>query len=317
MKKKETRNAQQDIISFLENKRGFYSKYFSLPYFLRTRIWSLIAMFKGYFNFYDFLRLIAPARLSNKYKLMGCYFDSLATEMLKNVPHNADGSVDLLGNKFSGINFYETVDLVNGVILADQYGAAKFLKSDSVVIDAGANIGVFSIFAANLSPAGKIYSFEPVYDTFKMLKSNTYNYPQIDCLNLGLGNSVTEKQIFSNKNRSGLSAFEDASCASSVAREGAKRQLSGITTIDEFIFGQDIPRVDFIKIDTEGYEENILRGATKTIQRDNPVISMSAYHNKDDKQRLPQTIKQFSENYICELHKKCEECFICYIKDKI
>lgn len=67
-------------------------------------------------------------------------------------------------------SFLEFVSLVEEIVIADQYCAQEFLKKDSVVIDVGANIGTFSLFASHLSPKGKIYSFEPNSKTFKILK---------------------------------------------------------------------------------------------------------------------------------------------------
>jgi len=130
-----------------------------------------------------------------------------------------------------------------------------------------------------------------------------------------LGDKISQKNIFVNLNNFGASTLEDSSSFNKELneKENRKSELVKITTIDDFVFGQNIPRVDFIKIDTEGYEAKILKGAEKTIRRDNPVISMSAYHNKNDKNDLPKIVKQFSDKYICELHKDYEADLVCYV----
>ena len=78
-----------------------------------------------------------------------------------------------------------------------------------------------------------------------------------------------------------------------------------IKTIDSF----DIP-MDFLKIDTEGYEANILRGAAETIKKHKPIIAMSAYHKPEDKNELPKLLNSITP-YDCVLSFSGEEDFIC------
>ena len=88
-------------------------------------------------------------------------------------------------------------------------------------------------------------------------------------------------------------------------QEGYFEPIS-IVTLDSL----NLPKVDFIKIDTEGYEAPILRGARETIKRCRPIISMSAYHNPNDKTELPALLNSITP-YRCELHRGSEEDFIC------
>lgn len=59
-------------------------------------------------------------------------------------------------------------------------------------------------------------------------------------------------------------------------------------------------------MDVEGYEEKVLLGARKTIKKYKPVLSFSAYHKPDDRQRLPRVIKSIRPDYKCVLCPEVE-----------
>jgi len=58
--------------------------------------------------------------------------------------------------------------------------------------------------------------------------------------------------------------------------------------------------MDFLKIDTEGYEAEILKGAAGTIKKYKPVLALSAYHKPNDKKELPELVNSIAP-YDCEL----------------
>lgn len=306
-----------DIIRVLKEKKGgIVVKSFNWWSPLRSRVWALVAMLKGYFLFSEFCQLLLPGFFSKKEKLMDRY-DAFLCEELKRECHGHYGNyVNLFGHKFGGDKYFKIIELVNNVIILDQYHINQFLKKAPIIIDAGANLGTFSIFAAHLSPQSHVYSFEPVVDTFRLLKSNTKHYSQITCVNSGLGDEISQKNIFVYSQNTGGSVFEDSPYfGKSNGKAGGKTELANVLTIDAFIAEHGIPRVDFIKIDTEGYEARILKGARESIKKWKPVVSMSAYHNLNDKEDLPRVIKEICPDYICEFHKDAEEDFVCYIKD--
>jgi FkbM family methyltransferase len=160
------------------------------------------------------------------------------------------------------------------------------------VIDAGANTGVFSIFAAVTHPDAVIYAFEPAPHTLDVLKENTKYYSKV--FNCGLGEE--------NKTASIVVAHE---CQLNYIGDG------GIPVEVKTIDSLDVP-ISFLKIDTEGYEANILRGAAEAITKYKPVIAMSAYHKPGDRKELPALLKGICPEYTCELHHDAEEVFICH-----
>lgn len=305
---------QDDIAELLKEKRGgFVIKSFNWWAPLRLRAWVLVAMLKGYFSFSEFCQLLLPSFFGDKSKFMDRYQAFLCEELKKEYLGFSDNCVNLFGHKFGGTSYYEVIEMINGVIVLDQYHANQFLKKDSIVIDAGAHIGTFSVFAARLVPQGRTYSFEPVAGTFQTLKKNTEDYPQITCVNSGLGDGIYQKNIFVDLRSTLGSVFEDSPLYSGKS-DGRECESANILTIDAFVAEHGISRINFIKIDAEGYEAKILNGARESIKKWKPVIAMSAYHNPNDKRDLPRIMKEIYPDYICELHHDHEEDFICYIK---
>ncbi|TRZ83777.1 FkbM family methyltransferase, partial [bacterium] len=95
-------------------------------------------------------------------------------------------------------NFVASLEEISAVIFKDQYCAQEFLKPESVILDCGANIGLFSLWAYHSSPSSLIYSFEPTKSTFEILEKNIKEnkldkniYP----FNVALGDIIQETEI--------------------------------------------------------------------------------------------------------------------------
>jgi hypothetical protein len=69
------------------------------------------------------------------------------------------------------------------------------------------------------------------------------------------------------------------------------------TTIDEVVVHENIPRIDFIKMDIEGSELSALRGAESTIRRCRPKLAISLYHRPEDFFSIPSWIDSLDLGY--------------------
>jgi len=203
----------------------------------------------------------------------------------------------------------DAFSLLREIYLLDQYQARKFLKPDSTVIDAGAHYGSFSVLAANLSSKGKVFSFEPVEKTRRILQKNTEFYGNIEIVGAALGAKTASGNIsvgpHSNCN------FVDDERLNANSNRYVDQKVT-IMALDDFVASNHIERLSFIKIDTEGYERQVLLGAKKTIRKFRPVISMAAYHRPDDKIDLPKLIQEIQPGYKYYWSKKGELDLICY-----
>ena len=199
------------------------------------------------------------------------------------------------------------------IVEKNQYHV-ELVKEHDIVFDAGANIGIFSILAAVKNPHATIYAFEPTPETYAALKENTKHYPNIKTFNCALGESEGEANLIVDVIPES-NYLEDRNLGGGILRRTHhffRRIFSGVSVIMKTIDGMGT-RVDFLKMDTEGYEANILKGAAETIKKYKPTIVMSAYHKPGDKTELPKLLNSMVP-YACELHSDGEEDLICKTK---
>jgi FkbM family methyltransferase len=134
------------------------------------------------------------------------------------------------------------------------------VKPASTVIDAGAHIGVHTLSLAPLAgPEGRVYAFEPQKKIYRELVHNLRlnGVDNVVPLRYALGRSAgvieMSPTVIGNEG------------STPVGRGGDKAELR---SIDSFAFSN----VSFIKIDVEGFEDEVLEGARLTIARHRPVI---------------------------------------------
>lgn len=308
------------IIDFLKDKRnGSYIRSLGWWGVFRNRVYMYKLMKGGYISFSEFYKLLLPSFICpSKVKLLPHYHELLYKftnqEAKKEIGDFilSNDNISLFGHDFGMSNYNELISLINEVIICDQYHIKQFLKKDSVIIDSGANVGMFAVYAANLAEFGSVYSFEPVKETFGSLIENTKDYKQIHCIHSGLGDVISSKNILVKGKDRGDNVFEDSPFFVDSKNDAGKLEQTKMITIDSFVAENNISKIDFIKIDTEGYEAKILVGAKEAIKKFKPIIAMSAYHNPGDKENLPRILKEICSDYTCELFKEYEEVFICH-----
>lgn len=145
----------------------------------------------------------------------------------------------------------------------------KIIKKNYTVIDAGANIGLTTIFAGKLiGKMGKVYAFEPMPQTFDILCFNIKlnKLKNVSAINYGLSDFEGESEMYNNLhiNRGAASLYSDKK------EDGININL---TTLDKIVLQYAIKKVDFIKIDIEGAEYPMLKGGENFLKGDNkPII---------------------------------------------
>lgn len=151
----------------------------------------------------------------------------------------------------------------------------QYVNKDSIVLDIGANIGSFTIFLAGI--AKHVYAFEPSPYNYKQLKENTtffgspLNAPtthlnKITIVDYAVSDKLGTNTLYLCPLDNGMNRLYDSKWC-----KGGEQIEVKTTTIDFFTNGN---KISFIKIDVEGYEYHVIRGAVKTIQRDKPAIMM-------------------------------------------
>jgi FkbM family methyltransferase len=143
------------------------------------------------------------------------------------------------------------------VFLEDDYRISNVELGEQarVVLDVGANIGVFSLAAAKRFPGAAIYAFEPNPDAYSRLVRN------LDVNEAGNTRPVN-RAVHSICDTIGFSA--EGSTTSGVVTDGGSLTVQSVT-LDEFCSNNEIGRVGLLKIDVEGAEVEVLKGADKIL----------------------------------------------------
>ncbi len=157
------------------------------------------------------------------------------------------------------------------------YVLKECLREGDVFLDVGANIGFISLAAASfVGTSGKVYSFEPLPETFEMLRTNLSinNITNVGIYNIALGSTKESMPIYDNDK------FGRGS-ASLMRLNGAQnngREIS-VDTLDAFISCAKVNNIRMLKIDVEGYELEVLEGAKKLLSHSNAPIICIEYSN--------------------------------------
>jgi FkbM family methyltransferase len=148
----------------------------------------------------------------------------------------------------------------------------RVIKPGMTFIDAGANMGLYSIFAARrVGARGKVLALEPSGREFEILQRNVK-------LNL-LTNVITIRKAVSDR------ASEVELSVAPLEKSGhntlgafgydtplAHRERVQAERLDDIVYGEGLARVDVIKMDIEGAEMAALRGAVETLRQFKPVL---------------------------------------------
>ncbi|SFF74226.1 methyltransferase, FkbM family [Salegentibacter agarivorans] len=154
----------------------------------------------------------------------------------------------------------------------ERYEKYYKIGRDDTVIDAGAFNGILSLVYAEKAKSGKVFSFEPDRKNLQGLDEN---------LNLN-GNPKNIQLIKEGlwSYRGEIKFYEAGSVASSsfYKAEDSQENIISVTSLDNFVEENNIKKIDFIKMDVEGAELNILKGARKMLSNFKPNLSIATYH---------------------------------------
>jgi FkbM family methyltransferase len=146
------------------------------------------------------------------------------------------------------------------------------VKEENIFYDVGANVGFFSLLAARLVGAkGRVISFEPLPDNLVSLRENVKRnqFLNTQILPFALG-ATNEEQVFQVSERPTWGKLKSA------GHDAPDKYLSDIKVpvrrLDDLVIGGVIPPPDFVKIDVEGAEVEVIEGAQETMTRYRPTL---------------------------------------------
>lgn len=177
------------------------------------------------------------------------------------------------------------------------YGEVNIEKGD-IVLDLGANIGLFSAAAA-ATGVEKVYAFEPVSFITDYLQKTVDLYEgKIEIIQAAVTDRDESIDFFEVDE-----GFHDIGESTISDRTGQKnwkeKQVQGIS-IDTFVKEKGLNRVDFIKADIEGAERLMIKGARNTLKKFAPKLALCTYHLPHDKEVLTELILEANPEYVIE-----------------
>ena len=166
---------------------------------------------------------------------------------------------------------------------AERQVLRRILLAGAVVVDAGANIGIYSEFLSRcVGPTGIVHSFEPSPDNFKRLCAATGKLPNVRLSQAAVGEHSGNSELYLSDK---LNVDHRAYMADGDSRRTVPIEMVALD--DYFKPGE---RVDLIKMDIQGYELHALRGANRVLE-DNPDIKLLV-------EFWPYGLKQAGANWI-------------------
>lgn len=146
--------------------------------------------------------------------------------------------------------------------------ADRTRSREVVVFDVGANTGVYTTELLEALPGpARIFAFEPSRSTFRALESNLAGAIGVELRNLGFSDEERTATLYSPGEGSKLGSVYDTSDRLERVGMGlALQEEVELTTLDRFCSAEGIRHIDFLKLDVEGHELQVLHGAGRLLE---------------------------------------------------
>jgi len=205
------------------------------------------------------------------------------------------------GNVSAFFNIFK-YDFISNIIKQNKiwehnlhYVFERYINKNSVVLEGGCHIGTHSIKLSML--AKQVHCFEPLRESNTLLRKNIHrnNCNNIVVYNEALsdieGTSNFAWMLISNVGAAGLNDNPMGIHNTGILTNEAEMYEVKTITIDSL----NLDKLDFIKLDVEGYETKVIEGAINTIKKCRPIITLECWSNHFGQTDLNYTKKQFKK----------------------
>lgn len=204
---------------------------------------------------------------------------------------NQMGYKDIAGNLLShGVKKENIICLEEWNVVAskEQYFEERCLSLENIstFVDIGSFDGTDSMKFLDKkgSYVEKIWAFEPDKRQFEICLKRLKAFRQVQVLNSGIGSKSYKGKIVLRDNSGSFITREDMS-------EGEE---ADIVTLDEMLSEE---KIDFVKMDVEGFEEMALLGGAELLRKQKPKLAVSIYHKRDDIFKIPRIVLDINPEY--------------------
>ena len=180
--------------------------------------------------------------------------------------------------------------MILGQVAQDYFRTETALVAPGgIVVDAGANVGLYSVLVALAQPTAIVHTFEPLAACFQVAQANAAVNGVVDRVHLNrqaLGSEATSEHLSLT-----LGGRQGTLCTDMLNdfRTGATQVVS-VVRLDDYCESMGIERVDVLKLDVEGYEVKVLEGAFQVLACTRVVVM--EWHSSDRAQRADRLLVQ-------------------------
>lgn len=172
----------------------------------------------------------------------------------------------------------EDKDVIRGVVLNREYTPEGFeIGGHDTVVDIGAHIGAFTVMSARFAREGVVYALEPVEENYELLLRNIElnKLTNVIPTKMAVSKETGKREIF---------VQEDATSGHSFFYRTNRSPVTVDTTsLEDFIDRMNIKKIDFLKIDCEGAEYEILTNCPERVFSMIQRIGMEYHYGEDKK----------------------------------
>ena len=148
-------------------------------------------------------------------------------------------------------------------------GELRFLRTRirqcKVVFDVGANIGDWANLVLRINPTVQLHCFEPSKSTFDRLAAQSFPV-NVVINNFGLSSTSRQSKLFVFDEANGMNSLYRREGLEHLGLTSQRREETiELQTLDEYCSRHDVFKIDYLKLDVEGHELEILRGANDTL----------------------------------------------------
>jgi hypothetical protein len=182
-------------------------------------------------------------------------------------------------------SFHEHIDLEAFQFRHEKF--AEIIPQDSIVLDIGAHVGSFSIIFGSCVPEGKVLAFEPNPTTYQVLEQNAKNNPKYNITPYNYAATsetkpytfyYTDPNIWGNGTNGGN--FNSIDLGEYIKQtHSVPVEVSGVNIYGFLLenYKSELDKIKFIKVDTEGYDKEVLKTLTALIKQNKPVLMVEAF----------------------------------------
>jgi FkbM family methyltransferase len=186
--------------------------------------------------------------------------------------------------------------LLGGYEKISMYLWINLSRRAKVILDIGANTGIYSLSARSINKEAEIYAFEPVDRVYKrLLENRELNNYNIECLKIAASNYDGTGTIFDMPTEHVYSVTVNKNLQDSTT-EVVEKVIQTVK-LSTFIEQQAITQIDLVKIDVETHEPEVLEGFEDYLREFSPIFILEVLNNEIGK-KIQDLIKDLDYIYI-------------------